>query len=312
MNALTQFVNTNKVPILTVSGVCLGAVGVGFTVYNSIKYGDEMKEHFEDLKFYKESYEKQSISVEKDVSEYEVLPYTKVMYENDRKNKIKDILKLSVKMFSVPAAFLLGSTSCFIGAIGIQAHNIAIIGASFNALTSAYENYRNKVIDTIGEDEEKKLRLGLREVTETVKVVDVNGKTKEIKKKSYVKENDEYGDDMYVFDFSESSNYYAESPELNSYFIRAQEATANSLLAARGWIFLNEVLINLGFKPTKFGQFVGWVIDGQKNGGDGNVDFRMVPIKRMKDGKEIYTYMLDFNVDGVIVDTKWFDYKKLK
>lgn len=44
-------------------------------------------------------------------------------------------------------------------------------------------------------------------------------------------------------------------------FLKNVEKFANEVLRNKGYIFLNEVLNNLGIKPVKRGQLDGWIYD---------------------------------------------------
>lgn len=46
--------------------------------------------------------------------------------------------------------------------------------------------------------------------------------------------------------------------EMNHMFLRAQTIYFSEKLQVRGLLFLNEVLTDLGFSPTKTGQVLGW------------------------------------------------------
>lgn len=302
MSAIMTTISNYKVPILTVGGTIVGAAGIGLAVYNSIEYGEELKEKVSYLNIYRENHRKGEIEQTID-GETTLMPYTDEMYKFDRKEMVKDILRLLAKMYGLSAGLIFASAGCFYGAIGIQTKNLSTAIASFNALSGVYEQYRSKVIDKIGEEEEKKLRLGLTEETVTETVVDEKtGKKKEVKKKVLKQETDPAS--LYVYYYDESTEYNRDSPELNGYPIRAIEKASKDRLEVIGYVYLKDVLENLGLfkippkdadKETKE-KYNACLNTGWKKGS--TIDFRACPIKRMKNGEMIDTWILDFNVDG--------------
>jgi hypothetical protein len=106
--------------------------------------------------------------------------------------------------------------------------------------------------------------------------------------------------DLYRVLFDEHNRRFKKSAELNRNFIQIQQNYANHLLSARGHVFLNEVLDNLGFEPTPAGQVVGWILGGE---GDDHIDFGLFEeeSEEFMFGNEPRIW-LDFNVDGVIYD----------
>lgn len=317
MSSILDFAKQHKVTILATGSAVAGVAGVGWLCYNSIEHGDELKGYFNKLSEIRGYHDKGCVTIYNlETKDNEEVPYTDEMYRSDRNDILKSIGKWGLKNYALPSGLLLLSGAGVGMALGIEAKALTAATVSYNALATMYEGYKTKVAEKIGEDEEKKLRLGLSEATITEKLIGKDGKEKEVKKKVLVKEGgseSEYGDDIYVFWFDEAKSFNKESNDLNDYVLKCHMNAANQILKDRGYLFLNEVLIPLGFPPTKFGQYVGWTKDAKRNGtGDGHVDFRQVPMKREVNGQMIDTWMLDFNVDGMIIDSKWFDYKKKK
>lgn len=81
-------------------------------------------------------------------------------------------------------------------------------------------------------------------------------------------------------------------------FLKYSERYANDILRERGHLFLNEVYEMLGLPRTVAGQFVGWIYSEDKG-----VSFGIYS----KDNADFINgcraeVLLDFNVDGIIVD----------
>jgi len=167
----------------------------------------------------------------------------------------------------------------------------ASLAAAFTALQSAYDAYRARVREELGD--EKELALYRNERTETITVGD---KVKKIKTGDPTKHS------IYARCFDETSDNWQKNAELNKIFVKVQETHANHILRARGHIFLNEVYDMLGLERSREGAVVGWVMDGN---GDNFVDFGLYEsnenVARFMNGLE-RSIWLDFNVDGLILN----------
>lgn len=161
---------------------------------------------------------------------------------------------------------------------------------AYTGLHQAYSEYRQRVRDHVGEDQERDLYFGVK----TEEVEGDNGKMKKIKVV------DPNGISVYARFFDEGSPNWQRDPEINRLFVQCQQNYANDLLQARGHVFLNEVYDMLGIDRSKAGQVVGWVISDD---GDNYIDFGLFDCasSRFINGWE-RSVLLDFNVDGVIYD----------
>jgi hypothetical protein len=173
--------------------------------------------------------------------------------------------------------------------------NIALT-AAYGALEKGFNEYRARVIEKYGEEEDRNFRYGTREV----EIVDP-----ETQKKMLVTRVNPNDPSIYARFFDECSSSWSKEPEYNLFFLKCQQNYANDLLKARGHVFLNEVYDMIGVPRSKAGSVVGWILsrDGKTdnfiNFGvfDGNTD-------RARDFVNGYegAILLDFNVDGIIYD----------
>ncbi len=194
--------------------------------------------------------------------------------------------------------FVLGVTS--IGAL-TGAHNILskrnfALTAAYAAVEKGFNEYRQRVVEELGEDKERELRYS----SETRTIVE---ETKQGPKKVEVKRASPWAGSVYARFFDEYSTSWSRTPEYNLLFIRCQQNYASDLLHSRGHVFLNEVYDMLGIERSKAGAVVGWVLDPE---GDNFVDFGVFngDSPRARDfvnGRE-GSILLDFNVNGVIYD----------
>lgn len=109
---------------------------------------------------------------------------------------------------------------------------------------------------------------------------------------------------QYARFFDEGCPNWSKDPEANKLFLRMQQEYANDMLRTRGHLFLNEVYDLLGLPRTKDGACVGWVYDEKNPVGDNFVDFDLLSKNNRNfiNGKKNNTPLLDFNVDGCILD----------
>ncbi len=217
--------------------------------------------------------------------------------EEDRKRDIAIIYARSAaglaKLYG--PSVLLGSVS-----IGLltKSHNLlternAALTAAYTAIDKAFTQYRSRVVEKYGEDEDRELRYS----AQSVRVTDEDtGKTTTRRR---------VGDDepsMYARFFDELSTSWNREPEYNLVFLKCQQSYANDMLKTRGHIFLNEVYDSLGIERTQAGQVVGWVVSDD---GDNFIDFGLYDnkdkIRDFVNGRE-GAILLDFNVDGIIYD----------
>ena len=108
---------------------------------------------------------------------------------------------------------------------------------------------------------------------------------------------------MYARWFNETCKGWSKDAELNRMFLETQQRFANERLKAQGYLFLNDVYDMLGMPRTKKGCIVGWIYDEKNPVGDNYVDFDLLS-DRNQDFINGYerTVLLDFNVDGYILD----------
>jgi len=177
---------------------------------------------------------------------------------------------------------------------GILTRRNVALTAAYTALEKGFDQYRSRVVEKYGTEEDRNFRCGTRQV----EVVNPDTNKKELVTRVGLEDPS-----IYARFFDDHSPSWSKEPEYNMIFLKCQQNYANDLLRGRGHVFLNEVYDMLGIPRSSAGSVVGWVLS--PNGDTDNfVNFGVF------DGREQVTrdfvnglegaILLDFNVDGVI------------
>lgn len=203
---------------------------------------------------------------------------------------------VSVGKLYAPAIILGGISIGFIlGGHHILVKRNAALGMAYAGLQKAFDEYRGRVREAVGEETENDIFKGVKEVVVEEKAA--NGKV--VKKK-----RNELGTPAspYTRIFDENSQWFSRSAEQNKYFLTLQQNHANDMLRLRGHLFLNEVFDMLDIPRCPMGATCGWIYGD----GDSFVDFGMWDYTKQGVREFINGYepaiVLDFNCDGVIYD----------
>ena len=204
-------------------------------------------------------------------------------------------------------AVILGTVSiaCILGSHHILSKRNAALAAAYATVDKSFKDYRGRLVERFGKELDKELRYNIKakEFEETV-VNEETGEETTVVKTVNVADAIEYSD--YARFFDEGCAGWTKDSEHNLYFLKCQQNYANERLKTRGYLFLNDVYEMLGIPKTKAGQIVGWIYDEKNPNGDNFVDFGIYDINKERarafvNGYE-YTILLDFNVDGNILD----------
>lgn len=234
--------------------------------------------------------------------------YSEKYSEEDKK---KDLA--IVKVQSAVKVIKLYAPSVILGTLSITAmvssnhilrkRNIGL-AAAYAAVDKSFKDYRGRVVERFGKELDNELRhnIKLKEIEEVV--VDEKGKEKIEKKTVAEFAVPEYSDYAKVYDCGNTG--WCKDPEANLMFLRRQQDYANDKLKCEGHLFLNDVYKMLGIPKTAAGQQVGWIYDEKNPNGDNFVDFGIYDVDKPKNAEFINGHersiILDFNVDGVILD----------
>ena len=209
-----------------------------------------------------------------------------------------------VKLYA--PAVILGAVSIasILGGHNILRKRNVALAAAYTAVDTGFKEYRGRLIERFGEGLDKELRYNIKAKEVDEIVVNEDGTQQVVKKTVNVADPNVHSDYARFFDCGNTG--WTKDPEYNLMFLRGQQQYANDLLHSRGYLFLNEVYDMLGVPRTKAGQIVGWIYDERHPNGDNFVDFGIYDINNPNaidfvNGYE-RTILLDFNVDGPILD----------
>lgn len=279
--------------------VVAGVVGVVSSTVLACKASTKVHDILEDTK--------EQLGQVKQVLEDEKVPAETYSEEDAKKDTTIIYAQTGLKFVKLYGpAIILGGLS--IASI-LTSHNILrkrniALAAAYTVVDKSFKDYRSRVIERFGEelDRELKYNVKAKEVEEVT--VDAKGKEKTKKTTISVVNSDGYSD--YARFFDDGCTGWTKDAELNLVFLRQQQDHANEMLRSRGHLFLNDVYYMLGIPKTKAGQVVGWVYDEKNPLGDNFVDFGIYDSHREVNRDFVNGYertiLLDFNVDGPIVD----------
>lgn len=158
-----------------------------------------------------------------------------------------------------PVVFMgVASVACLLNSHRILSNRNAGLIAANGILSKEFADYRDKVIEKYGKEEDYKLRFGdkmeLVEETET----DENGNETKIVRERAKKD---YDHDSYVRIFDEQCPGWKKDTLYNLNFLKMRLSELNTRLRADRILFLNDVYELLGFEKTQAGYQLGWVYD---------------------------------------------------
>lgn len=277
--------------------------GIGGTVVSAVMACKETLKLDEVLADTKEDLAKIDVYVE-------TKGFSEVYTESDRnKDLAKTYVKAGLKVLRnyAPSIILGGlSISAILSSNNILKKRNTALAAAYVTVDNAYKKYRERVVDRFGEQVDRELKNNIRieEVKETI--IDENGKKKTIKNKIEVIDDEP---SEYAKFYTAGCKGWVKDPEANRVFLATQQKYANIKLKTQGYLFLNDVYESLGIPKTTAGQVVGWLYDPFSDEIDNKVDFGIFDVNKPANQDFINGYeptiLLDFNVDGPIIDDFW-------
>lgn len=272
--------------ILVGVGIATMAGAVVVACKQSMKADEILDKHAEDMDKIEKATEKSTREeyTEKDIKRDKAIVYRRT---------IVDFAKLYLP---VAGLFAVGTVSILVGFNKMKKRYLVV--SSLYALEKAnHKETLKKIAERYGKEEADNIKYSLT-ADEVIETAEDGTETSTLIPHS----NGGYYS-PYARIFDESNQNYSRENEENRWWLQSQQDYFNFKLRTKGHVFLNEVYDKLGFPRTGYGQYVGWLKDGD---GDGEVDFGLFDIYSWKTRDFVNGYepavILDFNVDGVIVD----------
>jgi hypothetical protein len=197
-----------------------------------------------------------------------------------------------------PAVIVTGfGIAALVSSHRILTNRNAALTAAYATLEGAFVQYRARVIEKYGEEQDQYFRYG----TEKAEITDPETN----KKRQIIRLGPGGAISGYARFFDQYCPSWSKDPEVNLFFLKCQQNYVNDLLKARGHVFLNEVYDRLGMERSQAGAVVGWVLSDDHST-DNYISFGVFEgqtenARDFVNGRE-GAVLCDFNVDGIIYD----------
>lgn len=281
--------------ILIVAGTGCVVAGTVVACKNTIKAADALDERKKDMEVIRAA--KQNGKTESGE------PYSVEDYKKDTVIVAKKTGLELVKAYG-PAVALEGvGLAMIFKSHGIMRDRFTGVAAAYTSLNTAYQNYRQRVRDAVGEQKEDDIYKGITRETVEVTEVDENGKKKKTKQEVVTQNHI----DQFSIIFEDGCTGWTKSPELNKARVLSVQEYCNQLLQIRGYLYLKDVYEEFGI-DTRHNQalhYIGWYYDPEDPTCHNYVDFGLGNTENSRIGAFMNGYetnvLLTFNYDGDIV-----------
>lgn len=204
---------------------------------------------------------------------------------------VKDIRRKArrdvAKEFILPAAVEGAGVGMILGGHHVMRKENLVLAASNAAMAAAFAKYRKRVRAEMDELREQKCFIESQMLA--------NEENDLVLEEECAPEPG-----VYTAIFDELNPNWSRNPNDNAFFLKNAEQRMTQRLHAKGYLFLNEVLYDLGCTLTPAGQYVGWVDSGYQ--ATSYVDFGLPAEGKLMEAFKLGEgVLLDFNVDGDIM-----------
>lgn len=284
------------------TGVGIAAVGVGTVLAckATLEAHDILDDANEEFDIIEQAHEKDPVR----------FPMTKV-----HTAKIEQIVRAGLrftKLYGPAVLIMAGGIASILGGHGILKRRNAALALAYSGLNDAFLAYRKRVTKMLGENADKDFLYDIK--TDDIEVINENGESEILKDVPIVDDVKMSTEHPYAVIFDHSNQNFSEDPGTNVFFLKIHQNMLNNKLRAQGYLFLNDVLKDMGFKPTNVGSLVGWIYRPADESRDNYVSFGLDTIlsdnpdhdPAITEAKHAFLrnkdqdIWLDFNVDGPI------------
>lgn len=173
----------------------------------------------------------------------------------DEKLPVVETVKATWKCYIPAAATCAVAGACLIGANSVNARRNAALATAYNLSTSALAEYKDKVIETVGEKKERVIRE---------KVAEDKLKKEPSNKSPIIVTGD--GSSRFYDDITKR-RFISDIEKVK----RIQNELNARMLEGEDYISLNDFYCELGLETVKFGDDVGWTV---RNGRSGMINIK--------------------------------------
>lgn len=308
-------------------GIASGAAAIITACIASTKIKDKIKEPMEEVtyfhdetKHYKDRIAHDKVYTPEKMAEELKMPYDDVetpeafnrymkdtasqnirLYQDARKGLAKSYGKTAktvLKLYAIPVSLSVISVSTILVSHGIIRQRNATLSAAYTLLNKTFEDYRQRVREKHGEEADENFRYGLENAKKTETETDPETGKEKKKTKTVKVYNDEHSSDfIYVID--KHNPFWEKSASYTRMQLELHQGYMNDIYESQGYMFLSDVCKDLMLPISKKSQICGW----KKGRGDEGINFRIKESYKNNEFGELEpVFLLDFNVDGVILD----------
>ena len=238
--------------------------------------------------------------------------YTEDQVKKDRQRvHLRLVGKLAMR-YAPAVGTGVASTALVLGGANILNRRNTALAVSLASSTATIKDIRDGLIKEFGEEKGKeiynKIRYGLKDEEVKEEVIE-DGKKKKVKAKLMVTDDENKPRTLsYVRKYDWHCPGWINDMTYLQFWCRSQQNHANDLLRANGYLWMDQVDGEDGFRFTNLtpeqkmaGRTVGWRIDPNDTTIDNFVDFNIQPAWEFnEDGQKVPVIYMEYNVDGSI------------
>lgn len=292
----------NSPELLTAGGIIMSAVAIVLACKATTKLDEKVKPHNEKIDAIKNAIKKEE---EEQKGLYPV--------EQGKQDLTKEYVKTAweiTKLYAPSAITFTLSVASILSSHKIMKGRNVALAAAYSTMQDAFNKYRQRVADKIGEEAEKDVYNNVQKATEKVINDDGDGSSSE---EETTKANKE--DNPWVYLFDQANPNWNKNGGLNLDFLLMTERYMNQKLKVQGYLFMSDVYDALCIpenqltdKQLQGSRVVGWIYDPDDKTRDNYVSFGLTDEHGIlnHDAMDLKRHWesniwLEFNPDGDIL-----------
>ena len=211
-----------------------------------------------------------------------------------------------IKLYGIPFVIALISILLILFGFGRLEKIAAAAASTCVVLSEKFDQYRENVREAVGPEKERDIFYGINHQTVEVMETDEKGKERKTKVDQVTINKDKVASPYSAFFDEYCKNWDKYDPYGNQRFLISCQERLNMIFHQKGYMFLNEARKMIGLEATPEGQIVGWVDNHDDPNCDCCIDLGInntedPQVRAFLNGDE-KSFLIDFNVDGPIID----------